>query len=205
MPKQELVAHKSLPEFFKETIHLSLHSLQVQASPEAEFYLVHLLTTFSQAEKFFDPNEEGSLQDKALAIRYFEAVLASPSKKISALKKMGDVALYTSGFFADSFFKKIVGADYYIQMGEAAYASVSHLMNATTGRTIKDLFSELAANFIRFVDVLSDVADRSYMTSDKTLLKLYERWLATGSQRVYDLLIQEGMIPNQLVKTGYTQ
>lgn len=200
-----LLESRSLGEFFRERVSDSIHSLKVEASPEAEFYLVQLLTTFTEAGQLYESGEAGKPQEKALAVRYFEATLASRHEKIPVLKKMGDVALYTSGFFADSFFKKIVSADYYIHMGEAAYSSLSGILSSEKSLYIQELFEELAGKFVRFADVLSDVACRSHLGSDKNLLRLYERWLKTGSQQAYDLLVEQGMVPNSLVKTGYTQ
>ncbi len=200
-----LLESRSLGEFFKERVSDSIHTLKVEASPEAEFYLVQLLTTFTEASRLYESTEGGQAGEKPLALRYFEATLASRHEKIPVLKKMGDVALYTSGFFADSFFKKVISADYYIHMGETAYSSLSHILSSEKNIHVQELFEELADKFIRFVDVLSDVAHRSRLGSDTSLLKLYERWLKTGSKKAYDLLVEQGMVPNSLVKTGYTQ
>lgn len=200
-----LVDTKSLPEFFKEKVSKSLNHLRIEASPDAEYYLVQLLTSFAQSQKLYEQDEKGEIIDKALALRLFDAMLATPSEKIPIFKKMGDIALYVSGFFADSFFRKIVKADYYIHMGEAAYLSASQLLNNDSKKTLKELFEELSSRFTKFVDVLTDVAESAHLQSDQSLLKLYERWLKTGSERTRDLLLQAGVVPNHLIKTGYTQ
>ncbi len=205
MSRDCLLQTASLPEFFRERISSSLHHLHVEASPDAEYYLVSLLTTFAQSESFFEKNEKGIMTEKPLALTLSEALAATPDGKIPLLKKMGDVALYVSGFFADSFLKKVVSADYYIHMGEVAYASVSQLLARKTSHNLKELYDELATNFPRFSDVLSDVAATTNLHSDKNILKIYERWLQTGSERAKNILMDKGLIPNETIKTGYIQ
>lgn len=195
----------SLPEFFRERVSTSIQALHIKASPQAEFYLVNLLTTFSHAENLFDRNEKGELVDSTLAIRFLEGLNRASTEKIPLLKKTGDIALYIAGFFADSLFRKIVDIDYYVQMGGCAYASVSQLIEKNPGRALSGLFEELAANFIPFMDVISEVADTSGMKTDRNLLKLYEKWLKTGSERTRELLLHEGIIPNEMVKTKLIQ
>ena len=55
------------------------------------------------------------------------------------------------------------------------------------------------------MDVISEVADTSGIKTDQNLLKLYEKWLKTGSERTRELLIREGIIPNEMIKTKFAQ
>ncbi|MBI4411703.1 MAG: hypothetical protein HY541_04385 [Deltaproteobacteria bacterium] len=195
----------TLPEFFREKVSTSMQALHIKASPQAEFYLVNLLTTFSQSENLFDHNEKGELVDAPLAIRFLEGLNKASTEKIPLLKKTGDIALYIAGFFADSLFRKMINVDYYVQMGGCAYSSVSQLIEKNPGRALSELFGELAENFVPFMDVISEVADTSGIKTDQNLLKLYEKWLKTGSERTRELLIREGIIPNEMVKTKLIQ
>jgi hypothetical protein len=58
------------------------------------------------------------------------------------------------------------------------------------------VFTELGGRFVEFVDVLAEVSERTASTSNVDLLKLYERWLTTGSPRSGHLLADRGIIPN---------
>ena len=60
----------------------------------------------------------------------------------------------------------------------------------------RPIFAELADKFVAFVDVLSEVSARTLLTSDADLLRLYEKWLRTGSRRDGDLLAERGIVPN---------
>ena len=45
------------------------------------------------------------------------------------------------------------------------------------------------------MDVLADVSERTAVTSSGDLLRLYEKWLKTGSRRSGDLLTARGIVP----------
>ena len=66
-----------------------------------------------------------------------------------------------------------------------------------------DIFGELAAHFEGFVMVIADVADAALAhapTGSKHLVKLYERWLKTGSERIAGALNEQGLVPTRTVK-----
>lgn len=198
------VQTSSLPEFFREKVSESLQTHKVAASPEAEFYLVNLLATFSKSHHLFEVTEDGALEDRALALRLYDAIEAAPQVRIPILKKLGDVALYLSGFFGDGLLgSSPVGLDYYMQMGHTAYSSLSTLVSGRPSTNTGSLYGELAHKFGPFVEVLSGVANATIFRNDHDLLKLYERWLTTGSERAKNILSREGILPNPQVKTRY--
>ena len=53
-----------------------------------------------------------------------------------------------------------------------------------------------------FVDVLADVSERTPLAGDQDLLRLYERWVRTGSRRDGELLVERGIVPNVSVADG---
>ena len=57
------------------------------------------------------------------------------------------------------------------------------------------MFSELAGRFGEFADVLAEVAETSRLASDASVLRLYERWVQTGSRRAAALLAERGIAP----------
>jgi hypothetical protein len=71
--------------------------------------------------------------------------------------------------------------------------------------TLSPVFAELADKFVAFVDVLSEVSERSSCGSNADLLRLYERWLKTGSARSGQLLVERGVVPNASLKSTRVQ
>ena len=110
----------------------------------------------------------------------------------SFLRRSGDESLFVSGFFAESLQRGVVDVDYYVAIGGAAYNAL--------GRQETDacspVFAELARKFVGFVDVLADVSERTSCGSNADLLRLYEKWLKTGSPRSAQLLTEKGVVPS---------
>jgi hypothetical protein len=110
---------------------------------------------------------------------------------------MGDSALFISGFFADSLADKVADLRYYRALGGMAYERLSrdHEHDRAIGPPV---FTELAARFREFADVLAEVSEASRMQTPLSVLKLYERWVRTGSRRAAALLARQGIAPGPL-------
>jgi hypothetical protein len=114
---------------------------------------------------------------------------------------VGDQSLFISGFFADSLNRSLVDVDYYIQLGGLAYRSLARHGDGTFG----DVFDELSDKFTTFVDVLGEVSERTSISSNADVLRLYEKWLRTGSRRSGELLAARGIVPNAAVGNRFLQ
>lgn len=79
-------------------------------------------------------------------------------------------------------------------MGSAAY---NYLANLTRdAKTVfYNLYSELAAKFKAFVDVLTEVSERCLLTSKKDMLRIYERWIRLKTKRNEAMLKGLGIEP----------
>jgi hypothetical protein len=94
-------------------------------------------------------------------------------RKRESLRQIGDVSLFISGFFSDSLHRKLVDVDYYVSIGGCAYNALSRVETDT----FSSVFAELGEKFVGFVDVLSEVSERTSCSSNADLLRLYEKWL----------------------------
>jgi hypothetical protein len=63
------------------------------------------------------------------------------------------------------------------------------------GRATGAIFAELGDKFQQFVDVLNDLRLQADSTSDSDVLRQYEIWLKTGSERAARLLRNQGIHP----------
>ena len=107
------------------------------------------------------------------------------------LRKLGDRTLYISGFFGDSLSRKVVDIDYYAQIGGSAYATLAH---CTREDTLAKVYHVFSARFMDFVDVLTFISHQSLIKSDQSILRLYDRYLRTGSELAKDKLIEAGVL-----------
>lgn len=174
--------------YFKDMIDTAIKHQRIKTDVMVEFYLVNLLTDFVNAEKIKRFNNE------PLAITMYNALNSGLNEQRVLFKEIGDIALYTSGFFSDSFNRKIIDIDYYIAMGSAAYNYLANLMRGAR-TSFYNLYSELAVKFKAFVDVLTEVSERCLLTSKKDMLRIYERWLRLKTKRSEALLKGLGIEP----------
>ena len=185
-----------LRDYFRESIDKALINQGVIVDPHAAHYVVNLLTLFSRSEDLYEEHGE-AYGLKPLALMLVDAAEADTTEeREAALQRIGDVALFIAGFFADTLSYRPVDVDYYIHMGGNAYGSLSEEIRSTTrGRALADVYRELAHKFQLVVDVLNEVRDGARRSSDIDLLRTYEIWLKTGSKRAASLLKQNDVIP----------
>ena len=176
---------ESAVEYFKELVDAALAHQGIDAHELTSFYVVHLLAGF------LERRTDGPT-DEPLGVQLARALEGGGMQQRASLKQVGDVSLFVSGFFSDSLRRKLVDVDYYASIGGMAYNALSRFETDT----FSPVFAELAEKFIVYVDVLSEVSERSSCSSNMDLLRLYERWLKTGSRRSGQLLAERGVVPN---------
>ncbi len=191
-----VVAVQNLRDYFRESVDTAMKEQGVDVDPHAAHYVVNLLTLFSRSDEFYEEYDD-NYGLRPLATMMADAVDArSPTERTFHLQRIGDVALFVAGFFADSLAHKLVDLDYYICMGGSAYGSLSDEMRGTTrGRVFVGIYRELAQKFQLLVDVLNEVRDGTSRDNNIDMLRTYEVWLKTGSQRAAKLLQKNGVVP----------
>ncbi len=170
----------SVDEFFHEVVTDALAVVDLDASEPAGWYLVGLLGEMTRAR----------LTDEPLGPK-----LAQPGidagERVKTLKHVGDTSLYVAGFFAESLNRSLVDVDYYVGIGQNAYAQLAQTLGGQ--RTIGEVYEELADKFPRFVDVLTQVRKRTdFATPD--IGRLYEMWLRTRDEWIEKKLRALGVL-----------
>ena len=188
-----LFRSESPTEFFRELVESAMQNQRVSAHELTSFYVVNLLAGFVQGD-----SHPG---DQPLGARLVRALQTAGMAQRDDLRSVGDQSLFITGFFADSLNRSLVDVDYYIHLGELAYRSLAR----NGDRTFADVFDELSDKFTTFVDVLGEVSERTSISSNADVLRLYEKWLRTGSRRSGDLLAARGIVPNTSVSTRFVQ
>ena len=187
-------------EVFRELVGDALTRQGVRASEHASFYHVNLLTDFIHTRRLFPETCEGN---PTLVELLAGALESGPALRLAAFRRMGDFALFISGFFSDSLNRKLVDVDYYAAMGGGAYAHASRL---AAGYGAGEVFEELSREFVGFMDVIAEVGERSQTArSHQGLLRHYETYVRTGSERARRKLEESGVIPVRSLDTRYRQ
>lgn len=199
-----IVAAVSVSDFFTEAVTDAMRSRGVTASDGARSYVVGLL---SDLAKPGSPVER--TLERPLTLLLDEALHTSDvGERFERLRTLGDGVLYSSGFFADHFEARGVDTGYIIGIGRTAYDSASSLImsrvpeaqdgpeSGLSGRTL-DIFKELSESFARFVEVIGEVANATIargVATSRGLIKLYERWLKTRSDKLGEALASHGFV-----------
>lgn len=183
--------HAQTPtEYFRELVEKAIARQKLMSSEVSSFYLVHLLDSFVRPDRAY--LDSGVDYDEPLAHMLCKAIASADPRRFALFKATGDLSLFVSGFFSDSLSRKQVDFDYYISMGGYAYRRAASL---SAHQTTAEVFEELSQKFAHFVDVLTEVSEASALTDHKSLLRLYEKWLRTGSERTGAMLREHGVLP----------
>jgi len=180
----------SVDEFFHEVVTEALHEVDIEASEPAGWYLVSLLGDFTKAR----------LTDEPLGLKLAQASV-DPGERVQTLKQVGDTSLYVAGYFAESLTRSLVDVEYYVGLGQNAYAQLAASIGVGTSPgavpSLRDVYEELAAKFPRFVDVLAQVRKRialSEVQATTDIGRLYEIWLRTRDEWVEKKLREAGIL-----------
>jgi len=181
-------------KFFTEMVEQGFNKRKISAVPAVQAYLVQILEHYLDARNLFDEevSEVGGRKYETLAEKFLLASQAPLSERSAMLKKLGDKSLYISGFFGDSLSRKVVDIDYYANMGGAAYASLASCVQEDTTAAIYRIFSN---QFLDFVEVLTYISHQSMVQTDQNILRLYDRYLRTGSALAQEKLAEMGILP----------
>ncbi len=188
-----LIRHESPVEYFKEMVEAALEHQHVTTRELTAYYLVNLLAGFA-----FQSRPRGGVDEGPLGLQLIAALRGGVRDQLRAV---GDRSLFISGFFSDSLKRQAADLDYYVALGVQAYLSLSQDADST----FAPVFDELGRRFVRFVDILGEVSERSALMSNNDLLRLYEKWLRTGSRRDGELLVERGIVPNASIGDRFVQ
>lgn len=190
----------SVNQLFRDAVHETVRDEHFDATDTAAAYVVALLADFA-----IRGTTQSALQ-KPFTLSYAEALDAGGPERFERLRTLGDHVLYLNGFFAGYLASRGVAPSYVNSLGARAYFAAgrmlktSALLSGGDAVTAPDLFAELSENFRMFVELLSHVADRLQANSAHTptaMLRLYERWLRTGSKELAGALANHGILPKR--------
>jgi hypothetical protein len=185
-----LFRSESALEFFKEQVEGAMARQNLKTSEWTAYYVVRLLADYVAA------GGDGTAFDRQpLGIRLARALQAEGVAQREGLRSVGDASLFLAGFFSESLHRRLVDSDYYIALGANAYGRLAD----DDHDAFADVFGEMADKFVPLVDVLAEISDRAALSSNRELLRLYGRWLRTGSRRDGSLLAERGLVPTATV------
>jgi len=187
-------------DFFRELVIEALGKQKLTTQPETEFYLVNLLNRFMATDSLYATDAEGGVKDEPLVLLLKEALEQPKARQGALFRHLGDVSMYTAGFFQASLSRKLVDVDYYIGMGGAAYKRAA---TQAAEEGVRSILGELSDKFASLVEVLAEISDKTSPRGEKDILRTYELWIKTRSQRAAKTLKEAGILPNKTFRKDW--
>lgn len=190
----------SLKAFFHNALSRESERNRLEITEHTHWYLTNLLHTYSRSEEFFDYQPNRSTLTP-LADYYQRALEADTEQERRLhLQRLGDVAMFISGMFSEALNKRIVGASYYMAMGETAYGTLAETAAATSReQTQATIFADLSDRFASFVKLLKAIGPKpepadSECAEFKSLLQKVDEWQRTGDPALATELRGSGIL-----------
>ena len=181
-----LLSNESPLEFFKAQVEDAMARQHLKTSSWTSYYIVRMLTGYVSGR-----GDGPGLDDEPLGMRLVRALQSESAAQREELRSVGDASLFLVGFFADSLNRRLADIDYYISLGGSAYGRLAQLDDDA----FSDVFGEMATKFVPLTDVLAEISERAALRRNTNLLRVYERWLRTGSRRDGGWLAEHGIAP----------
>jgi hypothetical protein len=184
--------------FFEELVGEAVERRHVAATEATRAYVSSLLADYAKP---------GALTRDALSrpvtLLLAEAKESVGRERFEKLRALGDGTLYVCGFFGEHLETRGVALRYVESVGAQAYESAASMLRqrapGAETSSAPDVFGELAERFEAFVELIECIAERlgaqSVGASPAGIVKLYERWLRTGSSELASKLGAHGLMP----------
>jgi hypothetical protein len=184
-----IVVGETPMELFRDLVTGALAHRRLRVQEVTEFYLVQLMARFLERDELFAGTADGEGMEP-LAMLLLRALGESRQRRWEGLRMLGDTSLFLSGFFPDWVARSAMAPSYYVAMGERAYGTLA-TSKGPAGSA--ELFGEMSDHFEELVEVLAEIAEMQDLRSNRGLVRLYERFLHTGSERVAEQLRARGV------------
>jgi len=176
----KIVALPNVMEHFMEAFDSARKNTGLYVSKDTEFYIVNMLTEFTDADKF-------SKLYKTPVTLMVNRVFENPDEKFEISKNMGDITSFMCGFFPEHLEKPIFR--YYISLGKAGYNVASRIDERRS-----TIFDEMKENLPFIVDTLNEIKENKEIITTADIVDVYNRWIKTGSKRLKRILRENGMV-----------
>ncbi|MBY0553308.1 hypothetical protein K2P97_02185 [bacterium] len=180
-------------QHFSEVVKEACESRQIKTQPIVEVYLVQLLQHYLNSKNLHQPlaTDSNEKPPETFAEMYLQAMNSEANRRKELMRVVADKTLYLTGFFADSLHRKTVDIEYYIDIGSAAY---SNLYSWTKEDSLSHVYKTFSSRFMDFVEVLNYISEKSQVQADQNVLRLYDRYLRTGSELAREKLNELGVV-----------
>lgn len=170
--------------FFLELVQRAFRRQRVPEDEYVERYIAELLERFLR--------DEGKLCLQPLRTRLLELVQESPGTRFVEIKEIGDASLITAGIFVPNVTRRILGARYYIDVGECAYRIL--FFGFHSEKQASHVYEQLSRDLRPFARALKEIG-REYVfrASMDDIARVSERYMLRGAEEDRQWLLEHGV------------
>lgn len=181
--------HRTLESYFFEEIEQVQERTGRELPTEVEAYVVRLLSEYARR------THAAGRRSRALALEYMRARSETGMTRATALRRVGDRALYISGVAPRSLMRSTVDVRYVKGIGEAAYREVAGRGALAVLGMLAEMFDEVA-QVIGTVVELGDHGKAKGGEGERgeDLLALFERFRRYGDRSDARRLVAAGVL-----------
>lgn len=189
---------QDLKSFFAEEC-LNIASKQGLGIPEyLGNYLGEMLARLSGSDAYLiastDPHAVKPRKEFPSIVKmWLEGQNQDPFEQLHQMQQVGDLALFTSSFFPERI-ERSVDMDFYMAIGGQAYARAGQIRESLAQERALNVYFELASKFPELKELLAELNDKKFLSTEADRLRLYQKWLQTRSPRIRRMLAEVGII-----------
>ncbi len=169
-----IITNKTATEMWQNLVHTASESRHLQLDEELESYLVFMLMRHLQ---------DTGLANSVVAISYLKGMQTQGQSGIQQLQTVGDQCLLFSGLYPMRSRRRLVKAQYYVDLGRSAYMQMADRVK----QVYVQLYENLSRHFVEMMDILQALR---YSANPEQIdsLMLIENWQDNDSQYARQLL-----------------
>ncbi len=170
--------------FFLELVQRTFRRQRIPKDEDIERYIAELLERSLR--------DEGKFYLQPLRIRLWELVQESPGTRLTEIKEIGDASLITAGIFAPHMTRRILGARYYIDVGECAYRVLFFSFHAENEAS--HVYEQLSRDLRPFARALREISrEYFFRASMDDIARVSERYMLRGAEEDRQWLLERGV------------
>ncbi len=191
--------NSDLEKFFLDECHNVASKQGLQVSSQLNHYLASMLSRFMLSTNFFeretDPYSQKSQNSiPTVGVKLLKANQKGAFEQFIEMQQVGDIALFTAGFFGENIERRHLDMDFYTAIGGQAYQRAGQIRETLSRERALNVYFELSGKFSDISELLSELSDRRLLNSPKDTLMLYEKWVATENPRIRRMLGEAGIL-----------
>lgn len=171
-----IITDKTATAMWQKLVHNASEVCHQDLDEELESYLVFLLMRHLG---------DTSLATQAIAPSYLQGMQAQGQSGLNQLQAVADQCLLFSGLYPLRSRRRLVKAQYYVDMGRSAYLQIAERVK----QVYVELYENLSRHFVEMMDILQALrCSKQHAELDSLLL--LENWHESQSQFARQLLEQ---------------